>query len=73
MIEKRKRHFQWLKRYNDALEKFNRYDKKGSYNPDTFSLTFVKHMIKKCILRIERLDYEKTSKQKYIKVMRFSK
>ena len=24
-------------------------------------------MIKKCISRIERLDYEKTSKQKYIK------
>ena len=52
------------------LEKFNRYDTKGPLTLTSF-LTYVNKQ--KMLLRIERLDYEKTSKQKYIKVMRFSK
>ena len=40
--------------YNDALEKFNRYDKRGT-NPDNHLTFQVKTIL--FILRIERLDY----------------
>ena len=44
--------------YNDALEKFNRYDKRV-FNPDIIWLLVKNIMITNVILRIERLDYEK--------------
>ena len=37
LIEKERDTFDGKQKNNDALEKFNRYDKKGSYNPVPFS------------------------------------
>ena len=54
--------------YNDALEKFNRYDKRVK-NPD---LLWQQSKIS-LLIKNRMFDYVNTSKQKYINVSRYSK
>ena len=54
--------------YNDALEKFNRYDKRVK-NPD---LLWQQSKIS-LLIKNRMFDYVNASKQKYINVSRYSK